>query len=108
MSSQVVPCSIERTDNGGIRIHWSDSTYSDWTPGELRNACPCATCKERHKAKDQQKASGGLQVIPLEQAKLLGIESMQPVGNYAYNIRFSDNHSSGIFGFELLRKVALR
>jgi DUF971 family protein len=31
---------------------------------------------------------------------------MQPVGNYAYNVRFSDGHSSGIFGFDLLRKAS--
>jgi len=108
MGSEVIPSSIDRTENGGIRIHWSDSSSTDWSPVELRNACPCATCKEKHKAKDQEKAGGLLQVIPLQEAKPLRIDSMRPVGNYAYNVQFSDGHSSGIFGFDLLRKVQVR
>ncbi len=106
----VIPCSIERTERGGIKIQWSDSTACEWTPGELRAACPCATCKEKKKGVEDRKAdrSGGLlQVIPLQEAQPLRIDSMHPVGNYAYNVRFSDGHSSGIFGFALLRKQTI-
>jgi DUF971 family protein len=105
MSLEVIPTSIERTEQGGIRIHWSDLTDVEWSPGELRKACPCATCKEKAKADTNKQAGGLLQVIPLREAVPIAIESMQPVGNYAYNVRFSDGHSSGIFGFDLLRKV---
>jgi DUF971 family protein len=103
----VIPCSIERTERGGIKIQWSDSSDCEWTPVELRSACPCATCREKKKGVEDRKAdrSGGLlQVIPLQEAQPLRIDSMHPVGNYAYNVRFSDGHSSGIFGFALLRK----
>jgi DUF971 family protein len=34
------------------------------------------------------------------------VESMRPVGSYAYQIGFSDGHSSGIFPFSLLREEA--
>jgi DUF971 family protein len=30
---------------------------------------------------------------------------MAPVGNYAYKIAFSDNHSTGIFPLALLRQL---
>ena len=33
------------------------------------------------------------------------IESMQPMGAYAYNIVFSDGHNTGIFTFELLLRL---
>jgi len=104
MSPDVIPVAIERTKGDEIQIRWSDSRVSTWTPSELRNACPCATCKERKKATEHQQAASILQVIPLKEAQPLRIEVMQPVGNYAYNVRFSDGHSSGIFGFDLLRK----
>ena len=105
MAIPVVPSAIERTENGGVKILWSDSTLTVWTPSELRNVCPCATCKEKNKAGEHEKPTGLLKVIPLQEAKPLRIDSMRPVGNYAYNVQFSDGHSSGIFGFDLLRKA---
>jgi DUF971 family protein len=30
---------------------------------------------------------------------------MEPVGNYAYSIRFSDGHDTGIYTFELLQAL---
>ena len=30
---------------------------------------------------------------------------MHPVGNYAYNVHFSDGHSAGIYTFDLLRQI---
>jgi len=33
------------------------------------------------------------------------IRHMDPVGNYAYRILFSDGHDTGIFTLELLREL---
>ena len=33
----------------------------------------------------------------------LTISKMEPVGNYAYSIEFSDGHGTGIYTLELLR-----
>jgi len=33
------------------------------------------------------------------------ISQMHPLGNYAYNIQFSDGHGTGIFTLELLLKL---
>jgi DUF971 family protein len=30
---------------------------------------------------------------------------MKPIGNYAYAIQFSDGHDTGIYTFELLRRL---
>ena len=35
----------------------------------------------------------------------LRINGMQPVGNYAYTVSFSDGHDTGIYTFELLREL---
>jgi DUF971 family protein len=39
----------------------------------------------------------------LENLPAVTIEAMSPVGNYAYKIAFSDQHSTGIYPLELLR-----
>ncbi len=108
----VIPVSIEREGDSAIKITWSDGGESNWTAGGLRKACPCATCREKRRG--QAAASkipdkpAMLPVLSAAEARPMRIESMRPVGNYAYNITFSDGHSSGVFRFELLRDDAPR
>ena len=40
----------------------------------------------------------------MAEARPLTIASMQPVGNYAYSIAFSDGHDTGIFTLEFLHE----
>jgi DUF971 family protein len=46
-----------------------------------------------------------LPVLSLQEARPTEIEHMRPVGNYAYNIEFSDGHDSGIFTFDYLLEL---
>ncbi|TWU34249.1 DUF971 domain-containing protein [Novipirellula artificiosorum] len=99
------PTAITRDGDATIEITWTDGSTNRWTAGELRKACPCATCREKRKASDEKKATPGptpLPVLSSAEARPLQIESMRPVGSYAYNIAFSDGHSSGIFPMRLL------
>ena len=99
------PTSLSREHNGAIKIYWDDATETNWTPMELREACPCATCREKkRKDADAPPRPRNLPVISAAEAKPMKIESMRPVGNYAYNITFSDGHNSGIFSFKLLKR----
>ena len=41
----------------------------------------------------------------MREARPMAIESMRPVGNYAYNIAFSDEHDSGLFTFDYLLEL---
>ena len=43
-----------------------------------------------------------LPVLSAAEAKPMTIASMSPVGQYGYNVGFSDGHHSGIFLFEVL------
>lgn len=102
----LVPLSIERVQEN-ILIKWSDKTDRLYSPGKLRQHCPCAICRE--KKKSPAAASSGAMPLPvLTQAETLPlrIERMEPVGNYAYNIHFSDGHHSGIYTFDLLSQLA--
>jgi DUF971 family protein len=121
---EFAPTAIEREGERGIRIIWNDGESTSWTARELRDACPCATCREKrgetggHEAVTvidkntaptggkQPSRSLGLPVLSAAEARPLTIASMRPVGTYAYNIGFSDGHSSGLFTFERLRRSA--
>lgn len=110
----VAPNAIARESDAFITIQWSDGTKRRYSAERLRAACPCATCREKHKdssPSESDTASGGkkasplLPVLSLAEAQPLSIQSMQPVGNYAYNIAFSDGHDSGIFTFDFLHEL---
>ena len=102
------PTGIIRDGEMAIRIDWDDHSSTRWTAEQLRRACPCATCREKRRGSDAMPASpSGRLVLPVlsaAEAKPLRIEAMRPVGSYAYNVTFSDGHSSGIFQFALLHR----
>jgi len=105
--TDVAPVSIEREGDAAIKITWSDNRITTWTTAQLRKACPCATCREKKRGQAAEQTSGShkhamLPVLSAAEARPLRIESMRPVGSYAYNIAFSDGHSSGIFPFAML------
>lgn len=121
-----VPVSIER-DADAILIRWSDEAVTRRTASQLRDACPCATCREKKRGQtdqatddeNQSEASSSsvdqespirpasksisLPILSKAEARPLRVEKMNPVGSYAYQITFSDGHSSGIFPFHTLR-----
>lgn len=104
---------IQRVGETGIRIQWSDGVQTEWTAQQLRDACPCATCREKHGKRPADEAAGetpqaapkmtGLPVLSAAEARPTRIDSMQPIGTYAYNIAFSDGHHSGLYTFARLR-----
>ncbi len=99
----VLPVGILREGESRVRIQWSDGKESVWEAWALRRLCPCATCKEKKGGEKKGGSVKGLEVLSLSEARPMRIEGMRPVGNYAYAIEFSDGHSSGLFGFGLLR-----
>ncbi|MCE9631436.1 MAG: DUF971 domain-containing protein [Planctomycetia bacterium] len=102
-----VPTSIRRLDDprapSAIEIVWSDGKAAVYTPRLLRDACPCATCREKRAVTAPPPL---LNVLAPEEVAPLEVVGMQPVGQYAYSIEFSDGHSSGIYTLEYLRELA--
>ena len=107
LPDDLAPVSIVRQGDSAIVIVWSDGRETPWTAVQLRDRCPCATCREKKRGEQEKRAEKGkLNVLPVltnAETRPLSIESMKPVGAYAYNIAFSDGHSSGIFAMALLR-----
>ncbi len=106
----IFPETLKRTPEGGIEIRWSDAVVMRYRPRRLRDACPCASCRERRNAEAAQatadaKSAFKLPVLSAAEARPLEVAAMRPVGNYAYSIAFSDGHSSGIYKFSQLREL---
>ncbi len=101
MMDTVVPTSLQRDGEAALIIGWSDGTSRRYAAADLRKHCPCATCREKRDAGADIGAGKPkmLPVLSLQEARPLRVEHMRPVGNYAYNIAFSDGHDSGIFTF---------
>lgn len=101
MSTQ--PIKLELAAPERLRITWSDGQVRDYPVRELRDKCPCATCRELRKAPPP--APTLLPIITDAETRPLSIAAMKPVGNYAYSIDFSDGHDTGIYTLESLREL---
>lgn len=102
--AEVVPTQLQRTDDRKLIIVWSDGFQQTLACRVLRESCQCASCMNE-KTQAGELPPGTLPVLTPAQARPLEIVAMKPVGNYAYNIEFSDGHSTGIFTFEMLRSL---
>ena len=89
-----------RGDAEVLTIQWDDGVTHSLSWRQLREACPCATCKVR-----REQPAPMFQVLKPEETLPLRCEKMQALGNYAYHIDFSDGHNTGIFSLDFLRKL---
>ncbi|HEY6564603.1 MAG TPA: DUF971 domain-containing protein [Pirellulaceae bacterium] len=103
MTTEFVPVGLSRPRASVIRIAWNQGSARDYTARELRDHCPCATCRETHGPAPNP--PGLLPILSAGELQPLDIEVMRPVGNYAYAIEFTDGHKNGIFTMELLRQL---
>lgn len=97
------PKKLELAGENRLRITWNDDQVREYTIRALRDACPCATCREKRNAPPASPLQ--LPIISAAEAQPLRITAMKPVGNYAYSIEFSDGHNTGIYTLETLRQM---
>lgn len=103
--SEFLPVNIAKSESRELIIEWDDGVIQQIPFRVLRDGCQCATCMDK-KMKPKEKQSGApasLPILSAAEARPLDVLKMRPVGNYAYNIQFSDGHNTGIFTFDLLR-----
>ncbi len=97
------PVKLEKWEDQGIKIHWNDGHISQYRSGWLRARCPCAFCQEE--AKKPAAPPTGLKLLPIFDPSSEQLASLEPTGQYAYNIAFKDGHATGIYAFEYLRSI---
>lgn len=83
---------------GFVRVHWPDGTESRIPNKKLRASCQCALCVHEF--------TGQALLDPASIPDDIEAKGIQPLGNYAVGINWSDGHTSGIFSWEHLKEVA--
>lgn len=97
------PTKLELAAPNRLRITWSDGQVREYLLRDLRDKCPCATCREKRNAPSPSPLE--LPIVSEAETQPLRITAMKPVGNYAYSIDFSDGHNTGIYTLESLRDL---
>ena len=99
------PEHIAISKTNGIKIDWKDGHHSEYGLTYLRDKCPCAACTGAHgtppREPESAKPANPFQMYT-PKLKMLGVE---PVGNYAIRINWSDGHNSGIYSYEHFRQI---
>lgn len=87
---------------GELAIKWADGSESFVRLSDLRRACPCAACKGEvdimgniYRGPDKPLTEQGVQLVKLTF-----------VGGYALQPVWADGHSSGLYAFDYLKRVA--
>ncbi|HUX38029.1 MAG TPA: P-loop NTPase [Rectinemataceae bacterium] len=92
--------SLPTVANGpaGLSVSWTDGTKAFVPHRELRADCHCATCVDEHSGERLLKEED----IPDDIAAV----EVEPLGNYALRISWSDGHNTGIYPWAQIRKWA--
>jgi len=85
-----------------LAIKWEDHSESFISLEHLRRACPCAGCKGEVDVLGQLHKGPEKTLSPVS-FKLKRIAS---VGGYAIQPFWADGHASGLYPFDLLRRLA--
>ena len=91
------PTEIKNIRSVGIQMTWEDGHLSDYSYEYLRLSCQCAACVDEWTGESLIKKES----IP----KDIHPEEISQVGNYAVQINWSDGHNTGIYSFDLLRRI---
>ncbi len=92
-----IPVKLSGPGTDTIEIEWNDGKKSKFSAKDLRLACPCAGCVNE--------ITGVRMIQPASIASGLTVAGIYPVGRYALQIVWSDGHSTGLYGFDYLRKL---
>jgi DUF971 family protein len=98
MKHNLRPTAVEPTEDGKrLRIVWRDGHVSEYEPRAIRLACPCAGCIDEYTGRpilDPATVPPGINPVAIEY-----------VGRYALKFTWPDGHDTGMFPWDLLRRI---
>lgn len=97
------PTSIKQTDNNTITFTWDDGLVTPFTIQQLRDECPCASCKGETVLLYQY-SPGARRQLPGH----YDLKSIEPVGSYAVQITWGDGHGTGLYSWDYLRNLHIK
>ena len=95
--NEFIPRLVTKDPSGNLKIVWNDDKECVYNLRKLRVSCQCALCK--HEMTGEKLIS--IENIPLD----INLLKAETVGNYALHFGWSDNHTTGIYSYEYLRKL---
>jgi ATP-binding protein involved in chromosome partitioning len=98
VASIIAPIGFQKKGDTGLIVVWSDRKRSEYNVRDLRLSCPCAVCVNEWTGKKMLRE----QDVP-ENVHPLRIFS---VGRYAMGVEWSDGHSTGIYGYDYMRRLS--
>ena len=93
----LTPKRIKRVSPTQTDILWNDGHVGSYPSWYLRENCPCADCVDEF--------TGERKLVPGSIPAGLERTHVELVGNYALNFKWSDDHSTGLYTFDLLRSL---
>ncbi len=95
-----LPKNISRPLPHLLRVEWNDGFTSTIPLEKLRDECPCALCKGEQIM--GQPVSFGIKMFAQGMNEL---DKLVPVGNYGIQAFWRDGHDTGIYPWQLLRRI---
>jgi DUF971 family protein len=97
---QLLPVDIQLIGDE-LAIRWSDERESYLPLQNLRLACPCAGCQ------GEPDALGHIDKpqVSYDPARSFSLRSYAVIGAYAIQPAWQDGHATGLYPFELLRRL---
>lgn len=92
------PEAIDLLPDHAIQISWPGGKRAVIPAKALRDRCPCAGCIEE--------MTGRKLLDPATIPDDIRAVSIQPVGNYAIQIEWSDGHATGLYTWATLREAS--
>jgi DUF971 family protein len=94
------PEAIDVTPEQALLISWPGGEQTTIPAKVLRDRCPCAGCVEE--------GTGRKLLDPSTIPDDIRPTSIEPVGNYAIQVYWSDGHSTGLYTWATLGEIAGR
>jgi DUF971 family protein len=92
---EFVPLDVAvQNEKSVVVVKWADGHTSTIPIKRLRGFCPCAVCQGHE-----------VSVLKYVDNKVAAIFDAEAVGRYAINFKFGDAHDTGIFRWDMLRKL---
>lgn len=104
MNTTTLPKAItlNKTD-AYLEIVWSDGVNCRYPLSQLREACPCVECRGGHQFMGPK--YDPLHILALTPKRSYGIVGIERVGNYALQPEWDDQHRTGIYTWDYLRRL---
>jgi DUF971 family protein len=96
----LAPTNIQQIGNE-LAIQWNDGSESYLNLEQLRRACPCAAC-----GGEPDVLGNVLRPEVSYTVASFQLDGFVVVGGYALQFSWADGHSTGIYSFDYLRKLA--